>query len=242
METYSDFLDRINSFQKSEVDYGNEYFLGNPSIALKVNKDNEFRAFYGDTVVFNLDNETKEKLTKIVNRINDVASECFCEKLVSNTFHMTLHDLSNSPKLEEIAIELFENELKVAKIAENIAEEKIKMKTKFIFNMVNTSLVLGLYPINEGEFNKLMKLYTLIDDVKKLGYPLTPHITLGYYNVNGFSVDSARKLKNIVREQNTTESEIEIELSTNELFYQKFVSMNEYINIFSLAKKRNCDL
>ena len=155
---------------------------------------------------------------------------------------MTLHDLSNSPKLEEIAQEVFENELKVLKIAENVAEEKIKMKTKFIFNMVNTSLVLGLYPTNEAEFNKLMKLYTLIDDVKKLGYPLTPHITFGYYNVNGFSVDSARKLKNIVRELNTTESEIEIELSTKELFYQKFVSMNEYINIFSLAKKRNCDL
>lgn len=125
---------------------------------------------------------------------------------------------------------------------DNSTEEKIKMKAKFIFNMVNTSLVLGLYPINEAEFNKLMKLYTLIDDVKKLGYPLTPHITLGYYNVNGFSVDSARKLETIVKEINTNESEIEIELSTKELFYQKFVSMNEYINIFSLAKKRNCDL
>jgi 2'-5' RNA ligase len=238
METYREFLDRINLFQKSEIDFGNEYFSGNPSIAQKVNKENVFRAFYGDTVVFNLDDSTKEKLTKIVNRINDVASECFCEKLVPNTFHMTLHDLSNSPKLEEIAQEVFENELKVLKIAENMAEEKIKMKTKFIFNMVNTSLVLGLYPINETEFNKLMKLYTLIDDVKKLGYPLTPHITLGYYNVNGFSVASARKLEAIVKELNTTESEIQIELDTKELFYQKFVSMDEYINIFRLAKKR----
>ena len=77
-----------------------------------------------------------------------------------------------------------------------------------------------------------------IDDVKKLGYPLTPHITLGYYNVNGFSVTSARKLEAIVKELNTTESEIQIELDTKELFYQKFVSMNEYINIFSLVKKR----
>ena len=77
METYRDFLDRINSFQKSEIDFGNEYFLGNLSIAQKVNKENVFRAFYGDTVVFNLDDSTKEKLTKIVNRINDVASECF---------------------------------------------------------------------------------------------------------------------------------------------------------------------
>ncbi|MEE0999317.1 MAG: hypothetical protein UIH41_06625, partial [Treponemataceae bacterium] len=59
-----------------------------------------------------------------------------------------------------------------------------------------------------------------------------------YYNVNGFSVTSARKLEDIVKELNTTELEIQIELDTKELFYQKFVSMNEYINIFSLAKKR----
>ena len=145
---------------------------------------------------------------------------------------MTLHDLSNSPVLEDIAVELFENELKAVKISEKIAKQKIRMKSKYIFNMVNTSLVMGLYPINEEEYNKLMNLYYLFDDVKKLSYPLTPHITLGYYNVDGFNALSARKLENIVKELNA--NEIEIELDTKELFYQKFVSMNEYINIFSL--------
>lgn len=236
METYKEFLDRINSFEKSEIDLGNGYFKGNPSIALKVNENNSFRPFYGDTVVFNLDNATKQKLKRIVDSINAVASECFCERLVPNTFHMTLHDLSNSPVLEDVASELFHNELKAVKITENITEQKIRMRSKYIFNMVNTSLVMGLYPTDEEEYNKLMDLYYLFDDVKKLGYPLTPHITLGYYNVKGFSVESARKLENIVKELNTNEMEIEIELNTKELFYQKFVSMNEYINIFSPAK------
>lgn len=148
---------------------------------------------------------------------------------------MTLHDLSNSPVLEDIAVELFHNEIKVLKQSEKIAMRKIKMKSKYIFNMVNTSLVMGLYPTDEEEYNKLMYLYYLFDDVKKLGYPLTPHITLGYYNVNGFSVESARKLENIVKELNAQEMQIEIELNTKELFYQKFVSMNDYINIFSMA-------
>ena len=80
-----------------------------------------------------------------------------------------------------------------------------------------------------------MYLYYIFDDVKKLGYPLTPHITLSYYNVDGFSTESARKLENIVKELNENEMEIEIELDTKELFYQKFVSMNDYINIFSMA-------
>ncbi|MBQ8538572.1 MAG: hypothetical protein IJ433_02870 [Ruminococcus sp.] len=235
METYKEFLDRINSFEKSEINLGDEYFKGSGSIALKVDEDNSFRPFYGDTVVFNLDDTTKKILARIVDSINAVAPECFCERLVPNTFHMTLHDLSNSPVLEDVAVELFNNELKAVKIAEKIVNQKIRMKSKYIFNMVNTSLVLGLYPASEEEYNKLMSLYYLFDDVKKLNYPLTPHITLSYYNVNGFSVESARKLESIVKELNATEMEIEIELYTKELFYQKFVSMNDYINIMSMA-------
>lgn len=237
METYKEFLDRINSFEKSEIDLGDDYFKGSGSIPLKVKEDNSFRPFFGDTVVFNLDDATKKKLENIVDSINAVAPECFCERLVSNTFHMTLHDLSNSPDLEDVAVELFRNELETVKIADNITEQKIRMKSKYIFNMVNTSLVMGLYPTDEVEYNKLMNLYYLFDDVKKLGYPLTPHITLGYYNVDGFSAESSRKLENIVKELNANEMGIEIELDTKELFYQKFVSMNDYINIFSMAGK-----
>ncbi len=40
METYNEFLDRINSFEKREIYMGDDYFRGNPSIALKVNKNN----------------------------------------------------------------------------------------------------------------------------------------------------------------------------------------------------------
>lgn len=236
METYKEFLDRINSFEKSEIYLGDSYFTGNASIALKVDENNSYKPFYGDTVVFNLDDATKGKLEKIVDSINAVAPECFCQRLVPNTFHMTLHDLSNSPVLEDVAVELFHNELKAVKIADKIAEQKIKMKSKYIFNMVNTSLVMGLYPASVEEYNKLMELYYLFDDVKKLNYPLTPHITLGYYNVHGFDTTSARKLESIVKELNENEVEIEIELDTNELFYQKFVSMNDYIDIINLVK------
>lgn len=236
METYKEFLDRINSFEKKEMYLGDDYFKGNPSISKKVDKNNSYQPFYGDTVVFNLDDTTKGKIAGLVDRIRAVAPECFCEALVSDTFHMTLHDLSNSPVLENVAVEVFENELKAIEKVEKIAVQKIKMKSKYIFNMVNTSLVLGLYPADEEEYNRLMELYYLFDDVKRLNYPLTPHITLGYYNINGFDTKSARKLENIVQELNTNEMEIEIELDTKQLFYQKFVSMNDYINVVNMCR------
>lgn len=234
MESYNDFLNRINQFETGEVFYGNDYFNPNPSVHQKVNPDNTFKAFFGDTIVFNLNASFKKKLEKIAADIFNEAPECFCEKLVPQTFHVTLHDLSNSPELYHIAPEVFENELKVISKLNEIQPAAIRMKTKCIFNMVGTSLVLGLYPANEEEYNKLMTLYCTFDDVKHLSYPLTPHITLGYYNFHGFSSDSARKLENIVRELNKNETELE--LSTNNLYYQKFTSMNNYINIINIGR------
>ena len=52
METYKEFLDRINSFEKSEIYLDDDYFKGSGSIPLKVNEDNSFRPFFGDNAVF----------------------------------------------------------------------------------------------------------------------------------------------------------------------------------------------
>ena len=236
METYGEFLDRINSFEKKEISFGNTYFNVNPSLGKKIDETNKFRAFFGDTIVFDLDNRTKDKLTEYVEKIYESAPECFCEKLIPRTYHMTLHDLSNAPILEDVAAEIFDNELNILELKKNIEACKIKMKSKCIFNMVNTSLVMGLYPIDEKEYEKLMRLYFLFDEVKPLSYPLTPHITLAYYNVNGFLTESARKLEKVVRELN--DSELEVELDVRKLYYQKFRNMNDYINIFSIADGR----
>ena len=96
--------------------------------------------------------------------------ECFCERLVTHTFHVTLHDLSNAPVLRDVAEELFENELKVIeKMGEiqRLEKDTIKMKSKYIFNMVDTSLVLGLYPADESEYRRLMDLICRLPEVWK---------------------------------------------------------------------------
>lgn len=235
METYQEFLSRISAFETKKIDYGNNYFKSNPSIIQKVDTNNRFRNFFGDTIVFTLDNAIKEKLAEYVDLLYQSAPRCFCEKLNSNIFHVTLHDLSNSQSLQEVAEEIFENEFKIIgkkKELQRYKKYKIRMKSKYIFNMVNTSLVLGLYPADENEYHRLMELYLIFDKIKKLDYPFTPHITLAYYNANGFDIQAARTLEDIVNRLNN--NEIEIELNVNNLYYQKFKSMNEYINIMSI--------
>ena len=127
-----------------------------------------------------------------------------------------------------------ENEKKIALQCKKMKEPTgIKMRSTCIFNMVNTSLVLGIYPIDEAEYKKLMNLYEIFDKIKELPYPLTPHITLAYYNINGFSDLSARKLETMVCKMNE-EAETEFELDCKKLYYQRFRSMNTYTDVLKI--------
>lgn len=235
METYKEFLSRINSFEKKELNLGDSDFSVSSGLLKKVDTTNNFTNFYGDTVVFDTDKESKKKVSEIIDILYTETPQCFCEKLRENTIHMTLHDLSNSPALDDVSDECFFNELRLLDTLKKQPVEKqtITMKTNVVFNMVNTSMVLGLYPKDEKEYIKLMKLYNLVDEVKNLPYPLTPHITLAYYNRNGFNKTSAEKLEKVVTEMN--KKSFEITLTTDRLFYQKFTDMNNYINIFSFT-------
>jgi 2'-5' RNA ligase len=233
MESYNEFLNRINSFQKTVCELGKDDFIVNISLQNKVDKNNCFKPFYGDTVVFDLDDATKMILSDYTSQLYKAVPDCFCEKLVKNTFHMTLHDLSNSVALEDTVMDCFNNEIALLQKLQDqpINSCTIKMESTCVFNMVNTSLVLGLKPINEDEYIKLMNLYNYVDGVRDLPYPFTPHITLAYYNGNGFTENEKSVLENVVNKLNG--NRLEITLDTKELFYQKFISMNDYLSVFN---------
>ena len=236
MESYREFLDRISSFEKKELTLGDGDFSVSPSVALKVDRDNSFRRFYGDTVVFALDDSVKEHLARHVDRLYRAAPKCFCQRLVPQTFHVTLHDLSNSPNLCDVAEEVFRNELEMLERRDELRRllsARIRVKGNYVFNMVGTSLVLGVYPASEADYERLMQLYSLVDGVKQLSYPLTPHVTLAYYNVDGFDAKSARALE---KEVNRINAEKGIEFELGKLYYQKFVSMNDYIDVIDLTE------
>ncbi|MGN0503019.1 MAG: hypothetical protein ACI4HN_08845 [Ruminococcus sp.] len=232
MENHSDFCNRIK-YQQAEFDAENKYFQPNNRVYEKINENNQFKNFYGDTVVFDLDSETKKKVSEKIEKLYSEVSECFSQRLDESTIHMTLHDLSASDNLDSVAGQVFHNEISLLKVLEEnpIQPQTIRMRTNFAINMINISLVLALVPADEAEWNKLQALYSLVDKVMVCPYPyLTPHITLAYYNYNGFDENSLQKLRAVVSELNR--QSFEVTLDTNKLFYQKFVSMNEYIPVF----------
>lgn len=236
LESYAEFLARIDAFETRKLHLGNGDFVPNPSVALKVGEDNAFRPFYGDTVVFDLHDAEKIILQEYAKLLHREVPEAFCEQLGESTFHMTLHDLSNSPEKERAARCMPSNSSRLRVVLEDepVAPQTIQMRSRAIFNMVNTSLVLGLYPVDEAEYEKLMALYQLVDYVKALPYPFTPHITLAYFSSTGFDSASARKLEQLIWRMNTMH--LNFQLDTKRLVYQHFESMNDYRTVFPLAK------
>ena len=233
MEKYSDFLERI-SYQQAELQICDGDFVADDRVYKKVNEDNSFRAFYGDTTVFTLNGKTRKKISEMIDVLYEHTPECFSQRLDEHTLHMTLHDLSSSDNLSEISEEMFENEIRLLRCLEKdpVKEQSIEMKTNYIVNMVDTSLIMALIPADKTEWHKLQKLYSLVDKVRVCPYPyLTPHITLAYFSHNGFTVQSAEKLREVVKELNSAEK-FTVSLHTDKLFYQKFVDMEQYINIF----------
>ena len=62
----------------------------------KVNHDGKFLPFYGNTVVFLLEDRTKEILSTLQSQLYKAAGKMLSQPLHPDTFHMTLHDLVNS--------------------------------------------------------------------------------------------------------------------------------------------------
>ena len=100
------------------------------------------------------------------------------------------------------------------------------MKATWLFNMVNTSIVLGLAPADEDSRNRLSDMYARLEDVVRLGYALTPHITMAYFRPGTYSAEQAERLSAALRKV-----ELEVELSMDNLTLQSFTDMNNYYSI-----------
>ena len=239
-EGFENFLQRIYSFEKPDFKFGVDVFCPNGSITNKVESNGAFSLFVGDTVVFNLD-QTQKKVVfeKYIEPLYKVAPYCFAEKLREQTLHMTLHDL-NATRLfgcdHDTMCSMFSTEIEIYRLIEWLKTEPqtINMVTTCAFNMVNTSMVLGLRPKTEEDYEKLMHCYCYIERIKSLPYLFTPHITLAYFNRYSFDSYEIRRIEEVINHVN--QDSLEIPLSTESLFYQKFTGMNTYFDILPFVK------
>ena len=203
-------------------------FTTNPNLRKKVDEEGNLLPFAGNTVVFLLDDDTKEKLRQIQKMLYCAAPDMLAEPLQMSAFHMTLHDLANgTPDQPGLQDYMDYTRQRVSRILPGWKNAPpLRMKTTWIFNMVNTSLVLGLTPADGESWRRLDEMYTQLEDVVHLGYAMTPHITMGYFRRGTYSEEQVRRLAAALRKV-----ELDITLDMKNLVLQEFSDMNHYETI-----------
>jgi len=178
--------------------------------------------------------------------------KCGCmlaQKLKGDTFHITLHDLNNGVLSHELMKKMKQSERTARMILEELKENnslKIRMRSTYLFNMMNTSVVLGFAPIDEEACCKLMSLYDRFQEVVSLSYLLTPHITIAYYKPGVYGMEQVTALTELINEINAKEK-VEVVLDIEKLVYQQFSDMNHYYElknqaVYSKAKIKPTDI
>lgn len=193
----------------------------------KVDDAGAFLPFEGNTVVFLLSDEEKAALSVLQDSLYAAASHLLAQRLSPDTFHMTLHDLANGSPDEKTQAWMQATEPIAKRILEDIKAEDlppIAVRGTWMFNMVNTSIVLGLAPEDsEGEV-RLHRMYEALHAAVPLSYALTPHITLAYFKPGSYSGEELEALRSALKP-----ADISVKLDMNKLVLQHFGDMNHYI-------------
>lgn len=153
----------------------------------------------------------------------------FSEPLSPDTLHMTLHDLANGVPGGKTREWMAQSEPAARRILEELKKggcAAIPMKATRTFNMVNTSIVLGLAPVDRDDEARLGRMYEALNTVVPLNYALTPHITLAYFKPGSYSGKVLEELRNALGPV-----ELEIRLDPERLVLQCFTDMNHYFKI-----------
>lgn len=205
-----------------------EDFTTNPNLRKKVDDTGNLLPYVGNTVVFLLDDDTKAKLRQLQASLYQAAPDMLAQPLQMSTFHMTLHDLANgTPEQPGLQAYMHRTQERVSQILPSWKDDPpLELKTTWLFNMVNTSIVLGLKPADEESWYRLDRMYTSLEDVVHLGYALTPHITMGYFLPGTYTSEQVHRLTAALRKV-----ELEISLDMKNLVLQNFSDMNHYETI-----------
>lgn len=229
LETKEQFENRVNAYIWDSVPEYGELWTAK-GLDNKVERDGKLKPFYGNTIVFPLEEEVTSYVEEIQSQLYQSCGNMFAELLNKETFHITLHDLVNGPEISGIANAMQVKGFAAFSILEQLKKldlPVIHMESTCVFNMASTSIVLGMKPADEESCKRLMMLYDLFQVIVPLNYGLTPHITLAYYKPGIYNAEILRTLREVLQ-QLRSKTKLILELDVKKLVYQEFDNMNHY--------------
>lgn len=227
LETLEEF--RVRTRFVNEPPFG-EGFTVSPGVGAKVApEDGALLPYAGNTVVLTLPETARKEIETYRRMVYDRAGWCLSWPLPTESFHITLHDLESgapSPELEARIGAVCENAKSLAcEIASSGAT--VRLRSTGVYCMAGTSLVLGFEPGDGESCRLLMAAYALFERIRPLGYPLTPHVTLGYLRPLQYTKGHLMALRAAV-EACKTLKDLYFELPLSAVEYERFSDMRTY--------------
>lgn len=224
-------IDTLDGYIRRSLPEGGG-FSTNPNLLKKVAPTGKLLPYRGNTVVFLLEERIRLRLGQIRDTLYYAAPDMLAEKLRTETFHMTLHDLANGCGDDwTLNNRMAEAERRTRDILSRWKRtEPLHMKATWLFNMVNTSIVLGLAPADGNSWHRLDEMYTGLEAAVPLGYALTPHITMAYFRPGTYAQEQVRRLQSALQGV-----ELDVSLSMEDLALQSFKDMNRYETVMQVG-------
>jgi len=226
-ETLEQFLNRTEYVWRGMGPGGG--FETAQSLERKVNPDGTLRPFFGDTVIFDLDDADKAWLFRLQQELYDACGYALAQPLAPDSFHLTLHDLTADADRESAALRMAKTR-PAAKAALNAlracGDQEIAMRSTAALNMVGTSVVMAFEPASAADWATLQDLYACFEQAAELPYPLTPHVTLAYFRPGCYDAWTRDALNAFF--SRSAQSRRALRLHTQKLYYCVFESMAHY--------------
>jgi len=225
LETLQQYRERTGFMQDSLAQYGG--LRTSNGLAVKVDQEGRFKPFYGDTVVFSLPDPMISWLEGIQAALYAACGECLAERLAPETFHVTLHDLLN--QAEHMPMGAAQNQKEAMRAMEEmrgLCAQAISIRSRCMFSMVGTSIVMGFEPATQYDCTMLMTMYERFQQIVPLSYPLTLHVTLAYYKPGDYDDKMLFRLRDAM--QCIGRERREWRLNMQDLCYATFESMTQY--------------
>ena len=221
-------LNTLDDYICRSLDHVTDQFCTHPGLIQKVDPHDpsgRFLPFWGNTVIFDLDDDAKQALAALQAELYAAAGEMLAQPLQPSAFHMTLHDLVSGPDPMPAAhAEMVQaSRMAIPAIEYWRDQPPIRMQASWMFNMNHTSIVLGLRPAGGEDALRLTTKYEILQSAKQLDYPLCPHITLAYFKPGVYGRQAVDALRRVLRPVS-----LAIELDMDRLHLMNFTDMNHY--------------
>lgn len=198
----------------------------------KVAPDGVLLPFYGNTVIFDLEDSAKDALKALQNKLYERCGHFLSEPLTRESFHVTLHDLlsgTDEGEMRRKMPEVADHAKQAVEDVKRILDRSIPMQPVKLVSMVSTSVVLLLEPVYPVHRFLLDISYEKLQAVVPLSYGLTPHVTLAYYRPGTIVGDDLQTLADTLSEL-SEQLDFQVALHYKNLDYREFHDMNHFLD------------